>query len=731
MGSLLGWELQETATDDDDRSSSFQGVDTALTVTGTVIDIEGVPVSNATVTWYDRYTTDEIAITNTDGGGQFRVDLPDREALYIVITATDSQDTRWFHVEAISPIDSDGQDTVDYGEFQLNRQLLAGPDQALTDEEPLRQGVTGAQEAERVYGVVSVWRWINPTEPTDQILYLEITETSMEPLDWGIPSNITQTTSNPEDNGMIKNIMPSVTVPHPSVLAAYTQLEGFDEFPGMVDTVALWEDIPNINTEPALDELFLQSWHPTREPELPAFAFSRQGGDDVGYRQYYGPELQEYLGPEADDEDLDPGEALEESAWRGLGLLPVVGNVLTLGDTLEWAGDIMRGLLGWENYPTSTTLLDAVPWPDRNHHNLVTQPWEGGASSVVLQVPLRFQPEYIDGDTVHVIVEAIWECDVPFAFLPTRPNGRIGRFTQEVTIGLNPPAFDETEENEVDGQLEAVREFYRSILDQDYDSAVEFLPYEFDIQRERSDYIELIKNTDAEYATNIDISLLDYDLLSMQDIKNFNSYILAVLTHPDAFYPYNPSQDFEVIDRGNNIQSLDITTDENTVISSTAQIARLAWVSPEVIHHWTEVPIDSPNEMMPHEICDEVDEEDHEADTTFVDSGTIDVSEYVPGSYMVFPWACDSRVDDSEGCDWLDPYFFRNPLDLSVDFNFDETDPLNAYILRLEIEIHYESDAGESTDSDTSYVTVYEIDDRGWYVGGILPTDKEEEITLG
>lgn len=422
----MGAAIPVVGAQDPQKAPMQQGGE--QTVSGTVETVTGVGVGGADVVAYDsdpesspvelgrgrtRTASGEI------GSFEFLVSTPQNQEqsselplIHLVARKPDPQRTDhvWFATTKFPPGDSkDEQDLV------LDRQLLFSPADPTT-------GNYGA-------GAVSAWRWIDDSDPAKQVFYIEIVGTV--PVGGEFPDDpwrfgdATTTRWTEIDRAEF-----SVTLPE-HVDVAYGQEITLDRIQGTLPLqTAVYEALDGESARRTL-----QKWHPVRPPELPAFELD--GYPDPASLGAYQPFA---------DANLEDRTVKRETERRIEGTLSnamatTALSVATLGlsEASELALDLALTAAEGQSWGIEETVnanvgdeyadpTADVERPSPNVADIVSSGWIGERSAVAYQVPVIFDRDRMEGETIDLITEAKWRS-------PT-PRNTSARFGKKLSVGF-------------------------------------------------------------------------------------------------------------------------------------------------------------------------------------------------------------------------------------------------------------------------------------------------------
>jgi outer membrane protein assembly factor BamB len=336
-------------------------------VTGTVADVDGQSVADATVRVYDA-TEDVDAVlarTTADDDGTYAVadlETSDGEVPESVLLVV--RDGEWFGSVGIDNLAE--QLPLEY-DIELDRQLLFGPEVAADGRE---------------LSVLTCWRRVLTRRR--QTVFLEAVNLASS----GPRHAITADAADLTDGAFALTVLAD-----DAWINFGSQSDVSGTVPGRVETVGLGTSI---------DHAELADWHPVRTG-LPLY----QVGSEV-----------DAAFERMSTADADVADVVDEGFGAVAGILPGVSTLLTWLDTVEWAfGERLEAeaRLGAETvtFPDPDDPSTTQTRADPNEHTTARLAWRSdnttaGANegAVVMAVPVEFQ--YGDERTTQVTAEAEW-----------------------------------------------------------------------------------------------------------------------------------------------------------------------------------------------------------------------------------------------------------------------------------------------------------------------------------
>lgn len=336
-------------------------------LTGTVTDIDGQPLADATVRIYDaagdsdaviaRMTTDE---DGTYAAGGLETDSGERPDDILLV----ARDGEWFRSVGIDNLRE--QLPLEY-DIELDSQLLFGPEVAAAD---------------RPLSALTCWRRV--VERRRQTVFLEAVNLASS----GPRHEITADPADLTDGAF------ALTVLADDVWINFgSQSDVGGTVPGRVEIVGL---------DTSTDHAGLADWHPTRTG-LPLY---QVGGEvDAPFGRI-------------STADADVADAIDEGFGTIAGIVPGISELLTWLDTIQWAfGERLESeaILGAETvtYPDPSDPSATQTRVDPNNHTMAQLAWRSdnripnaNEGAVVMAAPLEFQ--YDDERTTQVTAEAEW-----------------------------------------------------------------------------------------------------------------------------------------------------------------------------------------------------------------------------------------------------------------------------------------------------------------------------------
>lgn len=294
--------------------------------------------------------------------------------------------------------------------LELSSELLFGPASVLVGETELR------------HGILSVWRTVNPDNPLEMLISIEVTETAFgqgnttHEIDTA-PQNTGQTSPSQPENYREDNPLAgggfAITVPKCETRISY----GADDDFLLGNGIGTWY-APNESGLSRSAARGIQRWHPSRT-DLPAFTVARRDYEQVT------DELENWQAMVDEGIVTIAGSLATKAAGIASGPLGlVIGGILTLGGILDPDH-------GQEPYQIAGS--ESLPEIDRNEEEPITAATNLRASSYVFQVPIMFDT----GGENTVKIEADWT---------VRHSGQFAQFTNEFSV--DPPADDEPDRDE-------------------------------------------------------------------------------------------------------------------------------------------------------------------------------------------------------------------------------------------------------------------------------------------
>ncbi|WP_226483209.1 PQQ-binding-like beta-propeller repeat protein [Natrinema amylolyticum] len=291
--------------------------------------------------------------------------------------------------------------------LQLSHELLFGPVSVLVGETDLR------------HGVLSTWRTVNPDNPLEMLISIEVTETA-----FGYGNTAHEIDTAPRRTGQTPPSRPEsyrednplagggfvVTVPKCETRISYDDEDDFLVGAG-IDT---WY-APNEAELSRPAARGIQRWHPSRT-NMPAFTVTGRDYEQVT------DELENLQAMVNEGIVSLTGSVVTKAAAVASGPLGMLaGGLLTLGGILD---------PNQEQDPYQITGSQSLPEIDRNEKEPITAATNLGASSYIFQVPIMFDT---DADPT-VRIEANWTVS---------HSGRFAQFKREFSV--TPPTEDETD----------------------------------------------------------------------------------------------------------------------------------------------------------------------------------------------------------------------------------------------------------------------------------------------
>jgi hypothetical protein len=314
-------------------------------VRGRIADIQNNALENAIVQLFSPSPVTHLATTTTDQNGRFKTTIAGDHPTVIYVARYNS----WFNSITAATGARQG--------IMLNRQLLTNHANAIDDD--------------TIIGTVSIWRQVNPKQPSEQIFNIEVLNYTKS-----IDKELVGILDTERD---LKDGWFSLTFPQESIDVDYGPTTSVNITLGDTSGVEIrGVDTPGIDTNPSRTDNRHQHPLVRLHPSVTGLPYAELAGD--GYAPFQ-----------------PPNEALKvakEGAGLLLGGLPIIGTAIAWQQAIAWQyGDVL-------DKHGSIDLGLSIDLPrDPNRVDTVFEGWRSNTGKVLdkaavrITFPLRFTKE--------------------------------------------------------------------------------------------------------------------------------------------------------------------------------------------------------------------------------------------------------------------------------------------------------------------------------------------------